>query len=133
MTLAQALAAIIAGEDAAIYAYEVAGARVPTGRRQAARTGLDVHRANRSTALSLLLAAGGTAPAPAAAYTLPGDVTRPAGARAALATVDNALVPVYADAAAALAAADRRWAARAAVRYATAAVDWGARPQAFPT
>ena len=80
-----------------------------------------------------MVAAGGTPPAAEAAYELPGDVSTRPGARAALASVDNALVAVYADAAAASSGDDRRWAARTAAECAVRAVAWGATPQAFPT
>ncbi len=133
MTPVEALTAVVAGEDAAIYAYEVAGARVPVGARRRARAGLDAHRTHRSAAVALLAAAGGPVPGAAAAYTLPGDVSGASGARAALADVDNALVATYADAAAALSGEDRRWAVRTGAQYATQAVTWGAAPQAFPT
>lgn len=132
MTPVEALAAVVAGEDAAIYAYEVAGARLGSGPRRRALTGLDAHRAHRSKAAALLAAAGGEVPGAAAAYDLPDDVAKPAAAKATLAAVDNALVATYADAAAALSGDERRWAVRAAAQYATSAVTWGARPQAFP-
>jgi len=133
MTEQEALAAVVRGEDAAIYAYEAASARVPAGARRQALTGLDAHRAHRSKAAAVLAAAGSPVPTAAAAYVLPAGVRRPGGARAALAAVDNALVAVYADAAAATSGPLRRWAARTAAEYATRAVTWGAPSQAFPT
>ena len=133
MTAVETLTALVAGEDAAIYAYQVAGARVPSGGRRRALAGLDSHRSHRLAAVALLTAAGGTVPGAAPAYDLPDDVSKAKGARAALAAVDNALVAVYADAAAALVGDDRRWAARVGAEYATSAVTWGADPQAFPT
>jgi hypothetical protein len=133
MTPAEAWAAVVAGEDAAVYAYAVAGARVADGARRRALAGLDAHRANRSRAAALMSAAGAAPPPPEAAYDLPADVATRAGARAAMARVDNALVAVYADAAAATTGVDRRWAARAGADCAVRAVTWGASPQAFPT
>ena len=132
MSAQQALAALVSGEDAAIYAYSVGGARVVRGGRRRALAQLDVHRANRDRAASLVVAAGGTPPGSAVAYTLPGPVDSPKAARALMAEVDNRLVGLYADAAAELADADRRWAVRTAATYATSAVAWGAEPQAFP-
>ena len=79
-----------------------------------------------------VVAAGGTAPAAAAAYELPDDVATARGARAAMASVDTALVATYADAAAAATGDDRRLAARTAADCAVRAVAWGAAPQAFP-
>ena len=87
----------------------------------------------RSRAAGLVTAAGGTAPPAAASYDLPGPVATPRQARDLMAMVDNALVAVYADAAAASAGDDRRWAARTAAANAARAVSWGAASQAFPT
>lgn len=131
MTPAEAWSAVVTGEDAAVFAYSVAGARV--GATDRARSGLEAHRAHRSRAAALVLAAGGNPPVAAAAYELPADVGTSRGARAALAGVDNALVAVYADAAAAAEGPDRRWAARMAAECARRAVAWGAETQAFPT
>lgn len=133
MTPAEAWAAVVRGEDAAVYAYSVAGARVADGARRRALAGLDAHRANRSRAAALMTAAGAVPPPAEAAYELPADVLTRAGARSAMALVDNALVAVYADAAAAAEGDDRRWAARAGADCAVRAVSWGASPQAFPT
>jgi hypothetical protein len=127
-----ALAALISGEDAAIYAYSVAGARVAGAGRRRALTALDSHRAHRDRAASLMVAAGATPPGSAVAYQLPGPVDSPAAARALMALADNGLVGLYADAAAELADADRRWAVRTAAECAVRAVSWGAQPQAFP-
>jgi hypothetical protein len=132
MTVPPALAALVAGEDAAVYAYSVAGAHVAGARRRQALVGLDTHRANRDRAASLIVAAGAVPPGSAVAYTLPGPLDTPAAARALMALVDNRLVGLYADAAAALTGADRKWAAQTAAECAMRAVDWGAAPQAFP-
>jgi hypothetical protein len=132
MSQEQALAALVAGEDAAIYAYSVAGARVANAGRRRALAALDSHRANRDRAASLVVAAGGTPPGAAVAYTLPGPVDSPAAARSLMAEVDNRLVGLYADAAAELTGADRRWAVRTAAVCATRAVTLGADSQAFP-
>lgn len=133
MTPQEAWAAVVAGEDAAIYAYSVAGARVTGAEQRKARAGLDAHRQRRSRAAALITDLGGTPPSPAPAYELPGPVQRPQGARRALARVDLALVAIYADAAAAATQGDRRWAARSAADCAASAVSWGSAPQAFPT
>jgi hypothetical protein len=132
MTPIEAWTAVVAGEDAAIYAYSVAGGRVSAGARRRALAGLDAHRASRSRAAAAVVAAGGTAPPPAAAYELPDDIGTVRGARAAMAAVDTALVATYADAAAATTGDDRRRAARTAADCAVRAVAWGAAPQAFP-
>jgi hypothetical protein len=133
VTPVEAWSAVVSGEDAAIYAYSVAGGRVPAGARRRALAGLDAHRANRSRAAAEVSAAGGTPPPAAAGYVLPADIERSKVARAAMAAVDNALVATYADAAAASGGALRRWAARAAADCAVRAVTWGAPTQAFPS
>ncbi len=133
MTELEAWTALVSAEDAAVFAYSVAGARVSGGGRRRALAGLEEHRANRAKAAALVVEAGGTPPPAAAAYTLDPDVSTPAGARRTMAAVDNALVAVYADAAGATAGADRRWAARTGADCAVRAVQWGAPPQAFPT
>lgn len=133
MTPSEALAAVVSGEDAAIFGYSVAGAHLADGGRRRALTGLDAHRANRDRAAADLVAASATPPPPAPAYELPADVDSAAAARALMALVDNRLVGLYADAAAATTDADRRWAARTGAECAMRAVTWGAPPQAFPT
>lgn len=132
MTAGDAWAAVVAGEDAAIYAYSVAGARVAGSDRRRARAGLDAHRERRARAATLTVAAGGSVPTPQAAYALPDDIARPRVAARLMAEVDNALVAVFADAAAASTGQDRRWAARSAADCASSAVAWGAPTQAFP-
>lgn len=133
MTPIEAWAAVVSGEDAAIYAYSVAGGRVAGADRRQARNGLEAHRQRRSRAAALLAGLGGTPPAGSAAYDLPAAVQRPRGARRLLADVDLALVAIYADAAAAVEGDDRRWAARCAADCASSAVAWGGEPQAFPS
>jgi len=133
MTETEAWSAVVSGEDAAVFAYSVAGARVKGAARRQALAGLDAHRDARSKAAALVVAAGATPPPAAPAYELDPDVSSPAGARRTMASVDNALVAVYADAAAASSGADRRWAARTGADCAVRAVQWGASPQAFPT
>ncbi len=133
MTPTEAWSAVVAGEDAAIYAYSVAGGRVSGGDRRRALSGLEAHRRRRSRAAAIVTAAGGTPPAGSPAYELPDNVDRARAARRVMADVDVALVPLYADAAAMSTAEDRRWAARCAADSATSAVAWGQEPQAFPT
>ena len=133
MTPVEAWSAVVSGEDAAVFAYSVAGARVKGAARRQALAGLDAHRDARSRAAALVVAAGGSPPPAAPAYDLGPDVSTRAGARTTMASVDNALVPVYADAAAAASGDDRRWAVRTGADCAVRAVQWGASPQAFPT
>lgn len=127
MTIDEARAAVVRGEDAAVYAYGVAGARVPARRRVLA--GLQAHRAARDAVASGLT----SPPDPAPAYALPTPPQTPAEARALLAYVDNALVPLYADLAAVATADERRRAVISAQACATRAVSWGSASQAFPS
>lgn len=131
--MSEAWSAVVAGEDAAVFALGVAGARLVGSERSRALAQLADHREARDRAADLVRAAGGTPPAPEAAYTLPFPVRAATAARRLLAHVDNGLVGLYADAAAASAATDRRYAARSAARAATRAVEWGGPAQAFPT
>lgn len=133
MTPAEAWSAVVAGEDAAIYAYSVAGARVSGTDRRRALSGLEAHRRRRSRAAAIVTAAGGTPPPGAAQYELPDNVAKARASRRLMADVDVAMVAMYADAAASSTEEDRRWAARCAADSATSAVSWGQEPQAFPS
>ena len=71
MTAAERLLALLEAEHAAVYGYGVLGARLDDNRRRAAQLAYDSHRARRDQLVAALRAAGGTPPAPLAAY----DVT----------------------------------------------------------
>jgi hypothetical protein len=133
VTPAEAWGAVVEGEDAAVFAYSIAGARVGSGGRARALNGLDAHRSHRDRASAMVVAAGATPPAPSPAYDLPFPVDSAKAARRLMALVDNRLVALYADAAEATQGDERRWAARIGAESATRAVAWGAAPQAFPT
>ena len=133
MTAPVALVALVQGIDAAIYGYSVAGAHVSGAGRRRALEGLSSLRASRDRAASLIVAAGEVPPGAAVAYALPEQVTSAGSARDLMALVDNRLVGLAADAAAALTGGERRWAARTGVEAAMRAVSWGAPSQAFPT
>ena len=133
MTAGDAWAQVVAGEDAAVYAYSVAGAQLSSGGRRKALAGLDAHRSNRDRAAASTLSASASPPGSATAYELPIPVDSAQSAKALMALVDNRLVGLYADAAEASSGPDRRWAARTAAECATRAVTWGSAPQAFPT
>ena len=133
MTPGEAWSAVVEGEDAAVFAYSIAGARVGATARSRALNGRDAHQSHRNRASAMAVAAGGTPPGPAAAYDLPFEVDSARAARQLMALVDNGLVALYADAAEVTAGDERRWAARIAAENATRAVAWGAQTQAFPT
>lgn len=120
--------AVVAAEDACLYAYGAAGARLSGPDRRRAERGRAAHLSARAAAATI--ASSTSEPAPA--YDLGGPVDSPAQARALLARVEMSLSAVYAEAAGASEGSERRSAARAAAECAMRAVDWGAVPQAFP-
>ena len=132
MTLQDALNAAVAGTDAAIYAYGVVAGQLDGRARTRAASALVAHERWRDRWTSL----ADDPPAPAVAYELPARVETPAAARDLAGLVENRLVAVLADLAAAAPAGEangiRADAARAAGQCAQRAVRWGAAPQAFP-
>lgn len=128
MTEQEALAAAIRGEDAAVYAYGVIGARVPPALQRRARRALLDHRSARS-ALQLRAAQQVAVPP---AFDLPQPVDSTADARALAVTVEQRLAAVYSDLAAASSGDNRDAAVRSAMECATRAVTWGGTSQAFP-
>lgn len=124
-----ALADAIAGEEAALYAYGLAGARLTGGARDRALGGLAAHRAR---VLQLRdLAGGADVPGAPGGY----DVAAPADedeARALLAGVESRLAATYADLAAATSGDERVNAALAACECEVRAIGWGGEPEPFP-
>jgi hypothetical protein len=102
-TLSDALLAAAAAENAAVYGYSVAGARLATPQdKAAARADYDVHRA-QVEALTDQLASLSATPSPAApVYVLPTPVTDAASARATLAAIEESTAATYADVVAAV-------------------------------
>jgi len=74
------LAAVLAAEHAAIFAYGPIGAHLSGADAAAARTAEAAHRTRRDALLLQLTADGATPPPAAAAYTLPEPVTDGAAA-----------------------------------------------------
>jgi hypothetical protein len=68
VTAVDRLVALVAAEHAAVYGYGVLGARLDDAGRRVAQTAYDSHRARRDQLVAALTAAGGSAPAPQAAY-----------------------------------------------------------------
>lgn len=127
-----ALQGALAGEHAAVWAAGRAAGILTGSAKQEALQAMEVHRSARD-ALADRVAAAGDHPTPAAAnYAEPFPVTGQKSARRLLAHVSRALVPWYAQLAAASAPDRRRWPVRRARESAVAAVRWGARPEAFP-
>ncbi len=128
MTVDEALRAAIAGEDAAVYAYGVIGARAEQPwRRRAVRV-----RSEHQSARSALQGQVSAPVAVPAAFDLPLPVTTTDEARQLAALVEQRLAAVYADLAAAQDGDGRQAAVEAAMACATRAVTWGASSVAFP-
>ena len=130
MSIEEARAAAVAGEDAAIYAYGVISAVLAGAARRKALQALRAHQSWRDRLAALM--PPGTAPTPAIAYDFPFQVTDDEKADLLAQLVENRLVVVYADLAAAAGGDERADAVLAASECATRAVVWGAPSQAFP-
>ena len=129
---AKALEALLAAEQAAVYAYGVVGAQGSSADRGKAALALQRHAARRDLVAARLSRAG-RGPAPAApAYALPFPVHTRASARALAAHVESAVSDANADLVAAAPAAQRVEPARWLAESATAAQTWGAVGQTFP-
>ena len=124
------LAAAVAGEDAAIYAYGVTGAMLGGAPRRRALEALRAHQSWRDRMTALM--PPGTAPTPAIAYDFPFQVTDREQTDQLAQLVENRLVVVYADLASSSVGDERAEAVLAACECATRAVSWGAPSQAFP-
>lgn len=129
MSTDQAVVAAINGEDAAIYAYGVIGARSRGARAGLARRALAAHRARRQS----LQAALPEPVAAASAFDLPFPVTDQASAARLAVLVENRMAAVLAELAAATTDAPRGEAVTGAMECAARAVAWGGEPMAFPS
>lgn len=134
MSRVPAMQAVVAGEQAAVYAFGVIGARLQgTSDEPAARAAWDRHRTRRDQVSAMLVAAGAEVPAAAPAYDLGGPVVTAAAARRLAAAVEQACCAPYADwVAAADRTSERATPARWLSESATAAVSWGGAPIPFP-
>jgi hypothetical protein len=128
MSTEQAIMAAINGEDAAIYAYGVIGARSRGARAALARRALTAHRARRE-ALQATIAEPVAA---ASAYDLPFPVEDAQDAARLAVLVENRMAALLADVAAATADDRRAQAVTGAMESAARAIAWGGAPQAFP-
>jgi hypothetical protein len=130
----EALAALTAGEHAAVYAYGTVVARVSPQERNRARDAWSWHTARRDVLEERLLAAGVQPPVAAPAYDLgtPGTVLGAGGATALAATVEDRLATLGARAVAATSGADRSGAAEALVAGARRAAAWRGRGTPLP-
>lgn len=124
-----ALTRAIAGEQAAVYAYGLAGPHLPEPDQALALGGLAAHRL-RVVALRQG-APDGLEPGSPAGYDT-GPIQTEAEARDLLGGVEARLAAVYADLAAATTGTARTEAVLAARECAVRSVAWGLPPQAFP-
>ena len=124
-----ALGAAIAGEQAALYAYGLAGPHLDDADRDRALGGLAAHRAR-----ILVLrqrASSNEEPGTPGGYDV-APPSSPTDARALLAEVESRLSAVYADLAAAATGEERGEAGLAACECEVRAIGWGGAPEAFP-
>lgn len=129
MSAEQALAAAVEGEQAAVYAYGLAGPWLEDVDRDLALGGLAAHRA-RVLLLRERLAEAAEPAAPGGYATA--TVDSPGSARTLLGDVEARLAAVYADLAAAASGPDRRDAVLAACECSVRSIAWGAPTAAFP-
>lgn len=123
---------VVSGEDAAIYAYGLAGARLSGQARERAERGRREHRMLRARAAQSVADSGAEVPIPAIAYDVDDVALDGDRAQELLAQVEMALIPIYAQAAADSSGPERARAARSATECASRATSWGAPPEAFP-
>lgn len=132
-TLSAALQAVAAAENAAIYGYSVAGARLRDRKlRDAARADYDVHRAQLQAVTGWLSDRGETAAAPPPVYELPEQITDDATATALLTRLEEAAAAAYADLVAVAAGSLRRAAALALQAAAVRESSWRGKSVPFP-
>jgi hypothetical protein len=128
-----ALLAAAAAENAAIYGYPLAGARLDLEQdRVVARAAYDAHRAQLLT-VDGWLADRGSTPAPGAPlYDLPSPVTDSASARALLAAMEESTAATYADLVAVASGPLQRAAALALQSAAIREAGWRTTSVPFP-
>lgn len=132
-TLLAALQAAAAAENAAVYGYSVAGARLrDRALKGAARADYDVHRAQLQAVTGWLETSGATAPAPPPVYQLPTPITDDAAATALLTRLEEACCATYADLVAVATGDLRRAAALALQSAAIRESSWRRGSTPFP-
>ncbi|WFE96928.1 ferritin-like domain-containing protein [Micromonospora sp. WMMD987] len=131
-----ALAAALAAEYAAIYAYGPIGVRLNDADRRAARAAEAAHRSRRDALVLQLSAAGGTVPGDQAGYALPFPVTDRASALRLAVQVEERTGAFWRAALPVTTGADRTRALNALTDCAVRATRWrrsaGATPLTVP-
>lgn len=129
-----ALQDALAGEHAAIYAYEVIGGRLDAGTKpqQQALSAYRHHRAQRDTLVARVRAAGSTPVTAEPAYRLPTSVTGTPGARKVAVHVEQRCTTLYAQIVATTNGRDRRHALEAMRWCAEQLLAWGGSSSALP-
>lgn len=129
MTPDEAMQAAILGEEAALYAYGVAGPWLDSADRDLALGGLAAHRAR---VLALRSSANDAIEGGAPGGFVTGSIDSPQTARALLAEVEARLAATYADLAASVTGGERRNAVLSACECSVRSIGWGAPTAAFP-
>ena len=129
MSAETATISAINGEDAAIYAYGVIGARSRGARATLARRALASHRSRRQDLQSTVA----DPVSAASAYDLPFPVVDGADAARLAVLVENRMAAVLSELAAATQGERRAQAVTGAMECAARAVAWGGEPMAFPS
>lgn len=124
--------AVLAAEYAAVYGYDVVGARVGAGHEAEARAGYAAHRAARDAVRRTVRDLGAEPVAADAAYALPFPVPDPAAAVRLAARLEDRVAAAYADLVRAAGGAIRRDAAGSLRDAAVRAVRWRGSCVAFP-
>ena len=127
-----ALQEVLAAEQAVVFGYGVAGARLAGTDRRRALAGWSAHGARRDRLAGLVAARGATPVPPAASYALPSPVRTPGDAVALLTVLEERLADVYADAVARLTGDLRGMAATGLADAAVAGARWRGTSVAFP-
>ena len=128
------LQTVLAGQDAAIYAYGLVAAQLNGSQLTAALTAMASHRARRDSLRAAVVKAAGTPTPAAVAYDPPFPITGAASARRLAALVEDRCSAQFAELAAASADAERATAALISQECAIRCVFWSvAAPVWFGT
>ena len=132
-SLVDVLLDVVDAENAAVYGYAVAGARLGSAaERTLARGDYDVHRAQLQAVTGWLAKSSSTPAPPVAVYSMPASVGDPAAASALLGQLEEATAARYADLVAAATGSLQRAAALALQSAAVRELHWRGRSTPFP-